>query len=44
MEIPFTVDTYVSDKQWSAVIIHNNRPIDIFSSEWIKTQRNYTTP
>ena len=41
--IPFKVHGDASDKQLGAVIIHNNKPIDLFSIIISKPQRNYTT-
>ena len=42
-KMPFTVHTYVSDKQLGAVIIKNDKPITFFSIIFSKTRRNYTT-
>ena len=41
--IPFTVNTYASDKQLSDIISQNNKPIAFFSIRLINPQRNYTT-
>ena len=42
-KLPFTVQTYASDKQLGAVISQNNKPIAIFSKKLSKPQHNYTT-
>ena len=42
-KIPFTVHIYASDKQFGAVISHNNEPIQFLSSILSKPQSNYTT-
>ena len=39
----FTVHTDTSDKQLGDVIIHNNKPIELFSRRLINPQLNYTT-
>ena len=41
-KIPFIVHTDVSDKHLGAIIIHNNKPIALFSRSLINPQRNYT--
>ena len=41
--LSFTVHTDASDKHLGAVISHNNKPIDLFSSKLSEAQRNYTT-
>ena len=41
-KIPFTVHTDASDKHLGAVIIQNNKPIELFSRGIIKPQRKYT--
>ena len=42
-KIIFTVHIYASDKQLSAVISQNDKPIALFSIKLRKPQRNYTT-
>ena len=42
-KLTFTVYNDASDKQLGAVIIHNNKPIDLFSIIISKPQCNYTT-
>ena len=39
-KIPFTVQTYSSDKELGAVISLNNKPIDLFLRKISKPQRN----
>ena len=41
--MPFTAHIYVSDKQFGAVIIQNNKPIAFLSRRLSKPQSNYTT-
>ena len=41
--IPFTVHTNTSDKKLGAVIVHNNKPIQLFPRRINKLQRTYTT-
>ena len=42
-KLSFNVHTNTSDKQLGAIIGHNNKPIDFFSSRLRKPQRNHTT-
>ena len=42
-KLPFTVYTDAHDKQLDVVIRQDNKPIDLLSRKYIKTQRNYNT-
>ena len=43
LKITFTFHTDEYDNKLGAVIIQNNKPIDLFSRKLINTHRNYTT-